>query len=166
MTKPLWFYLIQQWREKGMGEYGISFPFLIGAIAKENNIEINRKFIEKIFDEIINNPVEDHYCEVRWCGNLDEPVASIEKVGSLKHKSIQADFRDKNNNVSLAFTTDLMSMFTLNCSTREECVEKLITRALGKAEKGLFSKNNGVFGDFTESEVRFISDVVSMAQNT
>jgi len=149
-----------------MGEYGISFPFLIGAITKENNIEINRQFIEKIFNEIINCPVKDHYCEVRWCGNIDEPVASIEKISSLKNKSIQEDFKDQNNNVSLAFTTNLMSIFTLDCSTKEECIEKLITRTLDNAQKGLFSKNNGVFGDFTANEVEFINGVVSMSQNT
>ena len=149
-----------------MGEYGISFPFLIGAVAKENSIDINREFIENIFNEIINNPVDGNYCEVCWCGNLDEPVASIEKISSLKNKSIQASYEDKANNVSLAFTTDLMSMFTLNCSTREECLEKLITRTLENVEKGLLSKNNGVFGDFTESEVAFIKDVVSISSNT
>ncbi len=166
MTKPFWFNLIQQWREKGMGEYGVSFPFLVGAVARENSIEINREIIENVFNEIINNPIKGHYCEVRWCGNLDEPVASIEITSSLKNKSIQADFKDEDNNVSLAFTTDLMSMFTLNCSTKEECLGKLITRTQENAEKGLFSKNNGVFGAFTESEVKFIKGVVSLSSNT
>ena len=142
-----------------MGEYGISFPFLVGAIAKENDIEINRELLNKIF----NKPVKDHYCEVRWCGNLDEPVASIENISSLKNKSIQADFKDQDNNVSLAFTSNLMSMFTLDCSTKDECVEKLIIRTLDNAKKGLLSKNNGVYGNFTANEVEFINDVISMS---
>lgn len=166
MTKPFWFNLIQQWREKGMGEYGISFPFLAGAASKIDGSNITREYIEGLFNEIIKEPIDGYYCEVRWCANLDEPVASIEALDSFKNKSIQASFKSDKDTESLAFTTDLMSMFTLNCSTKEECVQKLITRALENTEKGQFSKNNGVFGAFTESDLEFINNVVSMSQNT
>lgn len=74
MAKPFWFQLIKEWRDQGMGQYGVSFPFLTGAIAKQSGSTIDHQFIDDIFNEIIINPVEGFYCEVRWCGNIDEPV--------------------------------------------------------------------------------------------
>lgn len=159
MDTPFWYNIILQWRQKGMGKYGVSFPFLIGAIAMNNNSSISRCLIDSTFQEMINNPVVGNYCEVRWCGNINEPVVSIESVVNIEKKSIQAKYHDKNNNISLAFTKDLMSMFTLNCSTKEECLDKLIAITLEKVENGVFSKNNGVFGDFSPCELKFIHSV-------
>lgn len=159
MDTPFWYNIILQWRTKGMGKYGVSFPFLIGAIAMNNKSSISLSLIYSTFQEIINNPVEGNYCEVRWCGNINEPVVSIESAVNIEKKSIQAKYHDKNNNISLAFTKDLMSMLTLNCSTKEECLDKLIARTLKKVESGFFSKNNGVFGDFSPCELEFIHNV-------
>jgi len=86
MTNPLWFNLIQQWREQGMGKYGISFPFFTGAISKINGGNVTKEFIEDLFNKIINEPIGAYYCEVRWCTNLDEPVSSIEALESFINK--------------------------------------------------------------------------------
>lgn len=56
--------------EKGL--YGISFPFLVSAIAQETKSSVNREFIEKVFNEIKENSVQGYYCEVRWCENINE----------------------------------------------------------------------------------------------
>lgn len=161
MNSPFWFQLIKEWRAKGMGEYGISFPFLVGAIATK----FGRKINEGVFQEIIESPAQGYYCEVRWCGNIDEPVVSAESIGTIKNKSIQAQFTNEVGETSLAFTSNLMSMFTLNCKNKEECLEKLIIRTLEKAENNLFSKNDGVFGEFTADEARFIEDVFLISNN-
>ncbi len=166
MANPFWFNLIRQWKETGMGQHGVSFPFLVGAVSRQSGEIVTKANIEALFQEIINKPVQGYYCEVRWCGNIDEPVVSIEKNSSIKQKSIQAQYKNAENLPSLAFTTDLMSMFTLNCSTKEECLEKLVTRAFENAEKGMFSKNKGVFGDFTAHEVKFIDNVAANKSNT
>lgn len=165
MDNPFWFQLIKEWRAKGMGQYGVSFPFLAGAIAKKYGGDINEEFVKGMFIKIIEHLATDYYCEVRWCGNIDEPVVSIESSDTIKNKSIQAQYTNEAGEPSLAFTTDLMSMFTLNCKTKEECLKKLIDRTLENAEKGLFSKNNGVFGDFTADEIKFIEDVYSTSSN-
>ncbi|MES9999180.1 MAG: hypothetical protein ABW125_07240 [Candidatus Thiodiazotropha lotti] len=161
MHSFFWFHLIKEWRDKGMGQYGVSFPFLVGAIARKFGSDINKEFIESIFKEIIDNPAKGYYCEVRWCGDIDEPVVSVESISTITKKSIKAQFMNKVGEVSLAFTTDLMSIITLNCETKEECLEKLITRTLKETENNSFSKNNGVFGVFTADEIRFIDDVFS-----
>ena len=148
-----------------MGQYGVSFPFLAGAISRQFGGDIDEGFIKGMMQEIIDNPTPGYYCEVRWCGNIDEPVASIEPTEAIKNKSIQAQFTS-NGEPSLAFTSDLMSMFTLNCENKEDCLAKLIARALEKAGQNLFSKNNGVFGNFTDKEIRFIEDVYSKSKST
>ena len=165
MNSPFWFQLIKEWRVKGMGEYGISFPFLVGAIATKFERKINREYVEGVFQEIIKSPAQGYYCEVRWCGNIHEPVVSAESIDTIENKSIQAQFTNEVGETSLAFTSNLMSMFTLNCKTKEECLEKLIIRTLEKAENNLFSKNNGVFGEFTADEARFIEDVFSISNS-
>jgi hypothetical protein len=166
MDNPFWFYLIKQWREQNMGQYGVSLPFLVGAIARQFGGEITENFIKDILQEIIEYPAKGYYCEVRWCGNIDEPVVSIESINVIKNKSIQAQFTNINGEPSLAFTTDLMSMFNLNCKNKEDCLDKLIARALEKAKRNLFSKNNGVFGDFTEKEISSIEGLHSKFYNT
>ena len=166
MSNPFWFQLIKQWREQGMGQYGVSLPFLVGAITRQFGGDITEDFIKGILQEIIESPAQGYYCEVRWCGNIDEPVASIESINTIKNKSIQAQFTNNNGEPSLAFTSDLMSIFTLNCENKEDCLTKLIARALEKTRQNSFSTNNGVFGNFTEKEIKFIEDVYSKSNNT
>jgi len=42
---PFWLQLIKQWRNKGMGQYCVLFPFLVGAIAKQSGGEIDQCYI-------------------------------------------------------------------------------------------------------------------------
>ncbi|MEW8342228.1 MAG: hypothetical protein AB2708_20465 [Candidatus Thiodiazotropha taylori] len=165
MASPFWFQLIKKWREKGMGHYGVSFPFLVGAITNKYGGDINEEYVRGTFAKIIEHPAADYYCEVRWCPNIDEPVVSVEPSNTINNKSIKAQYTNNDGEVSLAFTNDLMSMFTLNCETKEECLTKLIARTLENAEQGLFSKNKGVFGGFTVKEMEFIEDVYSTSNN-
>ena len=145
------------------GEYGVTFPFLIGAIARESSQKISDEFVTKIFLEIRNEPVSGYYCEVRWCGNIEEPVASVKNISEIKNVSIQSSFKDiTNKNISLAFTTDLMSMFNLDCKTNEECFHKLVARTIGRATKGEFSKNSGHFNAFNDDDIKFIEHVGSL----
>ena len=103
MNNVFWFTIIKQWREKGMGENGVTLPFLVGALTRQ--------------------------------------------------------YTDNSGHPSLAFTEDLMNQFGLNCSTKEECLTKLISRTQMHTEKGEFSKNNGSFGDFTDDELEFLDRI-------
>jgi len=165
MNNPFWFELIKQWKEKGMGEYGVTFPFLIGALVKQSGKPINRQFIESIFNEIIHKPIKGFYCEVRWCDNIDEPVASIEAIKNIKNKSIKSQFQNSNNELSLAFTSNLVSFLTLKCTNKKECLENLISGTHDKTRKNQFSKNNGTFGEFSSSDISFIENVYSTINN-
>ncbi|MEA1989213.1 MAG: hypothetical protein U9N57_08420 [Pseudomonadota bacterium] len=160
MDKPFWFKIIEQWKEMGKGEYGVTFPFLIGAIAKASAQEPNDELVRKTFQEIIENPFPGYYCEVRQCGNINEPVASVKKVSEIHNVSIKSKFSiPGSGDASLAFTTDLMSMFALDCSSEQECLEKLVALTNKYASEGNFSKNAGSFTPFTVGDLEFIEVV-------
>jgi uncharacterized protein YlaI len=158
MTKPFWFDVIKKWKEMGKGSYGISFPFLVGAVNHDSKNTIDEENIKKIFYEIENNPVKNYYCEVRWCASVDEPIASIKPLIDIKNVSIQATLSNSEQ-ISFGFTTDLMSMFGLDCKTAEECREKLIKRTLDIVKNNQFSKHNGEFIPFTNSDIDFILQI-------
>ena len=162
MSEPFWFNAIVKWKELDYGEYGLTFPFLIGAAAKFYNEKADEKFVRKVFSEIENNPVKGYYCEVRWCGNIDEPVASIKPLSDLAVVSIKGKLFCSGQ-VSMGFTKDLMSMFHLDCTTPEECREKLIQKTLGITNTGMWSKNLGRFTEFNETDKKFIEHVVSIS---
>lgn len=143
-----------------MGQYGVSFPFLIGVLKMASKNKDNKKLIITTLEQIIKNPTSGYYCEVRWCSNIDEPVISIESNDTIASKAIQAKFTSETGEISLAFTSDLMSMLHLDCTTKEDCLNKLITKTQEMVDKNLFSKNNGTFGEFTENERNFINDVL------
>ncbi len=160
---PFWFKIIEQWREMGKGEYGVTFPFLAGAIARTQGKNIDHEFVVNMFQNVIDESVSGYYCEVRWCNNIDEPVASVKKSEALKGASIKSHFcTPENESVSLAFTTDLMSMFNLYCTTSEECLAKLIDKTEETIRNGGFSKNSGQFTDFTESDIEYIEKVSAL----
>lgn len=158
MKTPFWFNVISEWKKREMGEYGITIPFLVGAISIANNVEADACLIINIFSEMKNNPVNNYYAEVRWCGNINEPVVCMKKIEDLKKVAIKGKLMSENQ-VSFGFTQDLMSMFNLNCTTPEECLEKLINIGVLASKTGCFSKNNGKFSPFTKNEIEFIKDV-------
>lgn len=59
--------------------------------------------------------MENYYCEVRWCGDINEPVASVKKLEEIHSVSIKSQLICENSkNVFLAFATDLMGMLNLD----------------------------------------------------
>ncbi|MCW6625298.1 hypothetical protein [Yersinia ruckeri] len=154
----LWFELIKQWRDSGRGSYGITFPFLVGALGFITKEEITKSYIEKVFDRIINKPVAGYYSEVRWCGDIDEPVISINKIEELSNIAIKDSF-ESNNCSSLVFTCDLMSMFHLDSNNAQDCLEKLILRTWDTVSQEHYSKNRGQFTPFTNDDITFINTV-------
>lgn len=161
MNNEAWFRLIKQWKDSGRGHYGLTFPFLVGALAKLKAQEPTREFVGSLFLSIMENPIPGYYGEVRWCGDINEPVLSVNPIDRLDSVSIKDDFKVCKI-TSLAFTTDLMSMFHLNCENAEECLEKLIERTHEITKDALFSKNNGAFTGFTEDDLHFIAEVLNV----
>lgn len=142
----------------GKGAYGVTLPFLIGAVAMHLETMPDEKLITQIFTEMKNNPVEGYYCEVRWCGNIKEPVVSTSPVESANNVSLKAKFEIKNQ-ISIGFTTDLMSIFHLDCKTFDDAFVKLISYTYDITRYNKFSKNGGEFTPFNQSDTEFIRKV-------
>lgn len=160
MENFFWFKLIRDWRLEGKGQYGTTFPFLIGAIAEVQNVQPDFTLITSVFNEIISKPANGYYCEVRWCGNINEPVISVKPISDSLKVSIKAKF-STNDVISLGFTTDLMSMFHLDCETADECLKKLVDYTVLHVIAGEFSKNGGRFTSFTNDDIQFINKIAS-----
>lgn len=158
MNNPFWFNIIQQWKEMGKGKYGVTFPFLIGAVAMEMKIEPDERLITNIFEEMKSKPVKGYYCEVRWCGNIKEPVVSVNLVKNAHQVSLEADYRVEET-ISVGLTTDLMNGFHLDCKTFDEAFGKLISYTQELTQNKLFSKNKGKFTPFTSGDIEFIESV-------
>lgn len=168
MNTPSWFIIIEQWRKKRMGEYGVTLPFLVGALAYANGRETaSLNDVRILLTEMIENPVDGYMAVIRWCGDIEEPVISMEALDDPYKLAIKDGYRrPKDNGMSLAFTQDFMSMFNFDCKTAEECRNKLANYAKDYVEKGCFSKNlnpetqRREFGRFTERDVDYIKSVI------
>jgi hypothetical protein len=169
MSAPDWFIIIEQWKVKGMGSYGVTLPFIVGALAyAKGERAVSVENIREVLSEIIESPVKDYITVVRWCGDIDEPVFSIREPSDPYSLSISDFFlRRDGNGRAVVFTEDLMSMINLDCKTAAECREKLVERAKEHVEKGFFSKSTGAigileFGEFTGRDLTYIKDVLNV----
>lgn len=170
MKNPFWFNIIQQWKLMGKGDYGVTFPFLMGALAYKSTEETD---ISSVFQSIINEPVDGFYSEVRWCENIDEPVISIVKLENITKVAIKAGFSARGaDTTSLAFTEDLISFFHLDCKTADECLSKLIFYTGKFVSNGQYSnqlnrkKFEREFAPFSADDIQFIEDVRALTDET
>lgn len=168
MKTPSWFNIVEQWRAKAMGAYGVTLPFLAGALAYEKGQDnATLDDVTGLLTEMIENPVEGYMAIIRWCGDIEEPVISMKALDDPFKVSIRDGYRRPNGNEwSVAFTEDLMSMFNLNCATAQECRVKLANHAKSHVENGLFSKNINPntqlkeFGRFSQRDIEYIKSVI------
>lgn len=155
MQKPEWFTLIEQWKVRGMGEYGVTLPFLVGALGKPT---------PELLHEIANTVIPGHVVEVRWCGQLEAPVFSISKCEETEMR-FESFTSDANGKISIGFSTDLQSMFGLNCTGPKDCLEKLSAHAGPAIEEQKFSRNRNAtgaceWGKYSQSDIQFIKAVL------
>lgn len=156
MKKPDWFMLLEQWKTKGMGEYGVTLPFLVGALGRS---------APQLLKEIINSPVSGYVTEVRWCADLSAPTFSVTKT-TQSTMQLKSSVPDPNGETSLGFSQDLHSTLGLNCKDASECLKKLIDHAAPAIERHTYSRNLSTvtrkteWGPFTVEEINFIKEVI------
>ena len=153
-----------------MGEYGITLPFLVGALGrKSGQLSFSNADIRKLLHEIVNNPMPGYVTEIRWCPNIDAPVLTVSRLDE-NHMPLACCFCGPGNKVSLGFSLDAQSLFGLNCKEPDECLEKLIQNAVTYVNKSQFSRNYNLengryeYGNFTDKELHFIKDAVCKYQ--
>lgn len=168
MKKPDWFILIQQWRLKNMGEYGITLPFLVGAIGyKSGKSKLGAQHVRDVLGDIIERPVVDYITEVRWCSEIDAPVFTVAQNSISNRMPFKSFFsRPNSDEASLVFSDNLQSMLHLNCKDSRECYEKLISYAAQHIEKGHYSRNREdasgkyEYGSFLPKELQYIQETI------
>ena len=154
-----------------MGQYGITLPFLVGALARLRHEEPSVENIRGLLQEIVANPFPGYVTEVRWCAQVDAPVFSISRLNNSGQMPFKSHLANSRGEVSLGFSQDLQSMFGLNCNGSSDCLEKLVVHAASPVESGRFSRvrnpANGEmeFGDFLPNEVRYIEEACALAAN-
>jgi hypothetical protein len=169
MQLPDWFLLIRDWRASGMGAVGITLPFLVGALAtKANNSQPSAQDIRLLLQKITVAPVDGYVTEVRWCPDTDAPVLSVAATASKFALALKSHFSSTTGQTSLGFSEDIHSMFGLNCSGSDECLEALIANARPYVEARTFSRHRDAktgertYGDFSEKERQFIVNTIGV----
>lgn len=169
MNKPLWFLLIEQWKLKGMGERGITLPFLVGALANIHARKPSIQAVHELLQEMITKPFIGYVTEVRWCGDVNAPIFSVSKLGPEQMPFV-SHFCSQMGEISLGFSQDLQSMFGLNCNGSNDCLEKLVSLCSEPIESARYSRiRNPVtrkweFGDFQPRESQYINEIASLAE--
>lgn len=156
MRQPDWFTLLEQWKVRYMGNYGVTLPFLTGALDRSAS---------RLLKEIVENAVTGYVTEVRWCAELEAPTFSIVKTenSGMEFKSFKLGPDGK---PSVGFSEDLQSMFGLNCKDADDCLKKLIDHAASPIGQKRYSRNRNLktniceWGSYTDKERQFIKDVI------
>ncbi len=166
MKPPDWFVLIHDWKAKGMGQVGITLPFLVGALTVQKETAATQD-IRTLLKEIVENPQAGFVTEVRWCPNVQAPVLSVSSLKDPGKLPLKSYFVAKNGQRSFGFSQDVQSMFGLNCSGKAECLEALVSDAAPHVEKRAFSRTTNPttwereYGPFTPDEEQFIRSTIS-----
>lgn len=156
MQKPDWFTLIEQWKAKGMGDYGVTLPFLVGALGRSAS---------QLLDDITTNPVPGYVTEVRWCGELHAPTLSVTAADKSK-MHFESFVSGPNDRPSVGFSQDLQSIFGLNCKGADDCLKKLADHAAPAIATKAFSRNRNPktniceWGPYSQAEIQFIREVI------
>ena len=112
MKPPDWFVLIHDWKAKGMGQVGITLPFLVGALTVQKETAATQD-IRTLLKEIVENPQAGFVTEVRWCPNVQAPVLSVSSLKDPGKLPLKSYFVAKNGQRSFGFSQDVQSMFGL-----------------------------------------------------
>ena len=166
MTKPDWFILVEQWVPQRMGEYGVTLPFLVGALAhKAKQTDVGVEQVRKLLDDIVRHPVEGYVTEVNWCHEIAAPVLTTKSVNSSKRiNSLATIPRPLGSGESLVFSYSLKDHWHL--SDPGALLDRLLEDAAEHVTKSRYSRNrkNGTseleYGHFLPKELKYIEDAI------
>ncbi len=167
--KSVWFKILKQWREQGKGEYGVTLPFLVGALSYSGGLSnASREDIVNLFRDMTEYPVAGYFVEIRWCASVGDPVLSIKEVNDPEQAIPKVYFeRPDNNGSSVVFTYDLVATLCPEDTTAQICKENLIEYVLPYVVAGSFSKSfnqatgKKEYGKFSDHDIAFIKQVLA-----
>jgi len=164
---PDWFKLIKAWRDQG--HYGLTLPFIVGAIAFRNGrCVVERGETESLLTQMIEGPVTGFIVQIRWCMDYQSAVFTV-----YEEDSPYRLFND-NGGVEIKNTTRPAPVIVIerNLAARwnlpydgNRLIAALIDQAEPIAHQGRFSKSwkeDGLeYGPFQDEEIRFIREVLA-----
>ena len=162
MKNPDWFVLIERWIPEKMGEFGITLPFLVGALAHKSGVTKPKiQEVEKLLGEICNKPVDGYVIEISHCDNIDAPVLRATRCDSqVRMGTLIAIPHPSGKGQSLVFGTNLSTYWQSADATI--LVGRLAMDAAQHTEKGRYSRrrntvnSNFEYGDFSPKEMEYI----------
>lgn len=164
MKQPDWFVIIKEWRDRRMGKYGVTLPFLYGALCmKYEAVNLHR-----ILRNIIEQPVTGYVIETTWCPDVVKaPVfrATQETSQDRITFNVVPIPNPSTQRPSLIFDNDLATRWK-----SKDLVDALIEDARPAVESGKYSRHHDdktgeyFYGDFTEKEIEFIEATIMSSQ--
>jgi len=166
MKKPDWFILIERWVPEGMGEFGVTLPFLVGALAlKAGDTRLNSSHVRTLPEKIIASPVHGYVTEVSWCANIAAPVFNTKAIDSPERMRSPAGMAPPSGHEqSLVFGPNLLSHWC--CTNPSVLFERLVEDATEHVSKGQYSRirkpgtTEFEYGHFLPGEIAYITKMI------
>ena len=162
MLKPDWFILIEQWVPKGMGQHGVTLPFLVGALAhKSGQVDLNDQHVRDVLDDITQHPVDGYVTEVSWCHEILAPVLNVKRINApVRMRTSVAIAHPSGKGESLVFGQNLESRW--DSKDPLALRDRLAEDATGPVSRGEYSRKpkQGTiefeYGSFSPKELEYI----------
>ena len=166
---PDWFKLIKAWRDQG--HYGLTLPFIVGAIALRNGSSVvERGEIESLLKQMIEGPVTGFIVHIRWCMDYQSTVFTVYEEDSIYR------LYDKGVEIRNATRSEPVIVFEKNLAARwglphdsKRLIAALIDEAAPLAQEGRFSKfwteNGREYGPFQDEDINFIHEILEMSSS-
>lgn len=157
MTAPDWFLIIQEWPSSGLGDRGITLPFLVGALALSRGIpDLTAK---EVINQLTTEAVNDYAVQVDWCHGIDAAVLVATPIESLYKSADREALRESSRTMGRVFFTDgLQAHWALH--DEGSLVGKLIRDAEAHIREHKYSRHGGGYTSFTEAELSFIRGTI------
>lgn len=165
---PDWFRLIKAWHDQG--HYGLTLPFIVGAIALRNGSSVaGRGEIEALLTQMIEDAVTGFIVHVRWCMDYQSAVFTVYEEDSPYR------LYNDNGGIEIKNTTRPGAVIVIerNLAARwnlpydgNRLIAALIDQAELLAHEGRFSKSwkeDGLeYGYFADEDITFIREILGM----
>lgn len=163
--RPAWFVLVESWPRRGPGAFGVTVPFLVGALAMRKNVRPTPAQVEPLLTEMCKSPVHGYVTQVSWCPDIEAPVLSVVAADSpYDRMSSPAKVpHPSGRGESLVFGGNLV--YRWGTKEPEELLRKLRDDATEPLSLGRCSRRrNSVtgkmeYGDFSAHEIDFIRNL-------
>jgi hypothetical protein len=170
MELPDWFVLIREWRARGIGQVGVTVPFMVGALARASGTEkTDKQDVLSALNDIARHPVDGFVISVSYCPNIQAPVLSADSLTDKQRMPLTYYLTGDNGQQSLGFSQNAVSFLCLDCSKAQQCLNAFAEKAAPHVEKGEFSRVMGedpwepIYGPFSDSDLQFIDETIGAA---